>query len=251
MKNIFKKEKKQISIFITAGYPNTESTINQIIMLQKAGIDFIELGIPFSDPMADGPVIQETSNVSIENGMSVELLFELLSKNQDKISAPLVIMGYLNPIFHYGLENFLKKCKEVNIRHLIIPDISLEVYEKYYQSFFEQFGITLCFLVTPLTSNERIQKMAKISSDGFIYLVSQNSITGENKEVNLGLEKRYMEIKKLCLETPLMIGFGIKNREDIQKGQKFADGAIIGSAYLKAVKLKNEVNFLNEITTCL
>lgn len=245
--NPFIKTKKQLSIFITAGYPTIESTIDQILNLQEIGVDFIELGIPFSDPMADGPVIQETSNIAIENGMNLWVLFQILKENKDKIKIPLVMMGYLNPILNFGIDSFLENCAQLNIRHAIIPDVSLEIYEKLYKQKFEVSGISLCFLVTPLSQNERIQKMANLSRNGFIYLVSQNAITGENKESSSLLESRYKEIKLLCGKTPMMIGFGIKNKEDISNAHQFADGAIIGSAYLKALKLKEEQGFLKNL----
>lgn len=246
--NTFKKQKKQVSIFITAGYPTIESTAEQILMLQEKGVDFIELGIPFSDPMADGPVIQETSNVALQNGMNLDLLFALIEKHQAEIRVPLVMMGYFNPIFLFGLERFLEKCAALNIKHLIVPDISLEVYERNYQAQFEKFGVSLCFLVTPLTSDERIIKMAEHSKNAFIYLVSQNSITGENKNSSSSLESRYTEIKVLCKETPVMLGFGIQNKLDIEKAHQFTDGAIIGTAYLKALALENQENFLSSLS---
>lgn len=243
--NTFKKTKKQVSIFITAGYPTIDSTMEQILMLQEKGIDFIELGIPFSDPMADGPAIQETSNLALQNGMNLDLLFTIIEQNKAKIHVPLVMMGYFNPIFLFGLERFLQKCSDLNIKHLIIPDISLEVYERNYQTQFEKYGVSLCFLVTPLTTDDRIIKMAEHSKNGFIYLVSQNAITGENKDSSSSLEQRYTEIKKLCKETPVMLGFGIQNKFDVEKAHQFTDGAIIGTAYLKALKLGQEEAFLN------
>lgn len=245
--NTFKKEKKQVSIFITAGYPSIESTIEQIFMLQEKGVDFIELGIPFSDPMADGPVIQETSNIALQNGMNLDVLFDIIEKHRSEIHVPLVLMGYFNPIFLFGLDRFLLKCSSLNIKQIIVPDISLEVYERSYQSQFEKFGITLCFLVTPLTSDERISKKAEHSKNGFIYCVSQNAITGENKSTTNSLISRYADIKILCKETPVMLGFGIQSKLDIERAHQFTDGAIIGTAYLKALKVKQENEFLNSL----
>jgi tryptophan synthase alpha chain len=242
---MFIKEKKQTSIFITAGFPKLESLKTQILNLQEKGIDFIELGIPFSDPMADGEKIQETSNLAIENGMTVKLLFDQLESIKNEVKIPLVLMTYFNPVLNFGLESFLSKCQQVGIKNSIIPDISLECYERNYKDLFERFGINLCFLITPKSSNERIVKMAKYSKNGFIYLVSQNSITGENKTFTDELTKRYSEIKALCQETPVMIGFGIKNREDLLFAQNFSDGGIIGTAYLKAISAEKEEEFID------
>jgi tryptophan synthase alpha chain len=241
----FKKEKKQTSIFITAGFPKVDSLQEQILFLQAKGIDFIEVGIPFSDPMADGEKIQETSNCAIANGMTVTLMFEQLKSFKDEVKIPLVIMTYFNPILNFGLDLFLKKCCEVGIFNVIIPDISLECYERNYKNQFEKSGINLCFLVTPNSNNERIKKMASYSKNGFLYLVSQNAITGENKESSDKLTERYSEIKTLCAETPMMIGFGIKNREDLQRAQHYSDGGIIGTAYLNALSDAREEEFID------
>jgi tryptophan synthase alpha chain len=245
--NPFQKDKKQISIFITAGFPTIESTIEQILNLQAQGVDFIELGIPFSDPMADGPVIQHTSNVALANGMNLNLLFEIISKHIDKISIPLVMMGYFNPILQMGLTNFLENCQKTGIRHVIIPDISVELFESHYQGLFEKYDVHVCFLITPETANERIQKMASFSKNAFLYLVSQAAITGENKQISGKLTQRYTEIKQLCGETPLMLGFGIKNKADVELAHEFTDGAIIGTAYLKALEIGKEIGFVDGI----
>ncbi len=245
--NPFKKDKKQISIFITAGYPNLESTTEQILSLQANGIDFIEVGIPFSDPMADGPVIQETSSVALANGMQMDLLFNQLGSIKDQVKIPLVLMGYLNPVIQFGLDKFLSKCKEMAIASVILPDMSLELYERFYKTQFEKYQIPVSFLITPLTNNERIQKIAKISENSFVYLVSVTSITGGKININSNVVNRYDEVKSLCGETPVMIGFGISNASDVKNAQKHADGAIIGSAYLKAVSKGDSVQFIGEI----
>lgn len=245
--NPFKKHKKQISIFITAGYPTLESTTEQILTLQSSGIDFIEVGIPFSDPMADGPVIQETSSVALANGMQMDLLFNQLGSIKDQVKIPLVLMGYLNPVIQFGLDKFLSKCKEMAIASVILPDMSLELYERFYKTQFEKYQIPVSFLITPLTNNERIQKIAKISENSFVYLVSVTSITGGKININSNVVNRYDEVKSLCGETPVIIGFGISNASDIKNAQKHADGAIIGSAYLKAVSKGDSVQFIGEI----
>ncbi len=245
--NPFKKHKKQISIFITAGYPTLESTTEQILTLQSSGIDFIEVGIPFSDPMADGPVIQETSSIALANGMQMDILFSQLESIQDQIKVPLVLMGYLNPVIQYGIDKFLSRCKELSIASVILPDMSLELYERFYKSKFEKFQIPISFLITPLTDNERIQKIAKISEKSFVYLVSVTSITGGKISFDSITVNRYDEIKTLCEETPVMIGFGISNLVDVRNAQKHSDGAIIGSAYLNALKIKSQSMFLENL----
>ncbi len=245
--NPFKKQNKQLSIFITAGYPTLESTTQQILTLQEQGIDFIEVGIPFSDPMADGPVIQETSSIALQNGMQLDLLFDQLFSIKESVKIPLVIMGYLNPVLQFGIEKFLSKCKELEIASVILPDMSLELYERFYQSNFKKYGISVSFLITPTTSDERIERIANVSQNSFVYLVSQTSITGGTSAINSEMNERYKEIKKICKETPVMLGFGINTKADVLKAHQNCDGAIIGSAYLKALKNGSETKFIGEL----
>ncbi|MFT5859161.1 MAG: tryptophan synthase alpha chain [Flavobacteriaceae bacterium] len=242
--NIFKKNKKQISIFITAGYPKLESLNEQLDLLESSGIDFVEVGIPFSDPLADGPTIQETSQIAIENGMNLPLLFDQLTHRTTKM--PLVIMGYLNPVLNYGIDNFLDACQSLAISSVILPDLSIEIYERFYQAKFEARGVYPSFLITPESTEERIIKTAEICKNSFVYLVSSNATTGGENDFDR-LE-RYTEIKSLCGTTPMFIGFGIKTREDVAKVQSVSDGAIIGSAYLKAVSKGNERSMLDKLT---
>jgi tryptophan synthase alpha chain len=245
--NPFKKDTKQISIFITAGYPTLESTTEQILVLQSKGVDFIEVGIPFSDPMADGPVIQETSAIALANGMQMDILFDQLASIQDQVRIPLVLMGYLNPVLQYGIDKFLSKCKELSIASVILPDMSLELYERLYKTQFEKYEIAVSFLITPLTDDDRIQKIAQVSAKSFVYLVSVTSITGGKIRIDEKVVNRYDEIKELCGETPMMIGFGISNSSDVKNAQKHSDGAIIGSAYLKALNRGESIVFVEEL----
>ena len=245
--NPFKKDTKQISIFITAGYPTLESTTEQILVLQSKDVDFIEVGIPFSDPMADGPVIQETSAIALANGMQMDILLDQLASIQDQVRIPLVLMGYLNPVLQYGIDKFLAKCKELSIASVILPDMSLELYERLYKTQFEKYEIAVSFLITPLTDDDRIQKIAQVSAKSFVYLVSVTSITGGKIRIDDKVVNRYDEIKKLCGETPMMIGFGISNSSDVKNAQKHSDGAIIGSAYLKAVNRGESIVFVEEL----
>ena len=245
--NRFKKDKKQVSVFITAGYPKLDSTTEQIFLLQSKGVDFIEVGIPFSDPMADGLVIQETSSIALDNGMHLDLLFEQLDSIKDEVKVPLVLMGYFNPVLQYGIRKFLLKCKETKISSVIIPDMSVEIFKRYYKAIFEEFKIGVSFLITPETDKERVRKIVDMSKNSFIYLVSQKSITGGDSSITEEMNQKYASIKNICSEIPLMLGFGIKNREDVLKAQANCDGAIIGSAYLKSLKKGNQVRFLDEL----
>ena len=246
--NPFKKANKQVSIFTTAGFPNRDSLSGQLNLFNEAGIDFIEVGIPFSDPLADGPVIQETSAIAIQNGMTIDGIFEQLSAINT--STPIVLMGYINPVMNYGFERFLQKASELKVAGLILPDMSVEIYERYYQPSFTKYQVNPIFLITPKTEESRIRKVAELCANSFVYLVSSNSTTGSNTEVSLGDE--VIRIKSICGETPLMIGFGIKNRETVERLWNYADGVIIGSAFLKAVMQESERTFLEEITSsCL
>jgi tryptophan synthase alpha chain len=247
--NPFKKEKKQLSIFITAGYPQLESTVEQILELQKLNVDFIEVGIPFSDPMADGETIQETSAIAIQNGMNLDVLFNQLEGSKNEIQVPLVLMGYLNPVLQFGLERFLMKCQQLKIASVILPDISLELYQRFYQVKFEAYKVPVSFLITQFTSDIRIQEMARASQNSFLYLVGQSSITGEVRDQESSVKERFNEIKKLCGETPVMLGFGINNSQKVTDAHEVCDGAIVGTAYLKAVKNNQAQEFVQELIT--
>jgi len=245
MKALFENQNKPLlSIFTTAGYPEIDDFHRQLALFNSKNVDFIELGIPFSDPMADGPTIQETSTVALQNRMNLDLLFEQL--NERKSTLPIVLMGYLNPILLFGLKRFLEQAKKANVSGFIIPDLEIDLFQQRYKAVFDEFKIPVCFLVTPRTSNARIQKAAELSQDGFVYLVSTNSITGGEVEGNDQLSSRYTEIKKLCGSTPVMIGFGISDRKSFDSATKNLNGGIIGSAYLKALKKGEESEFLNQ-----
>lgn len=238
--------KKEISIFTTAGYPEIDSLKEQLELFETFDIDFCEVGIPFSDPMADGPTIQETSMKALSNGMNINLIFEQLAIRKSTI--PIYLMGYLNPILQFGVDEFLKKCEATKVKGLILPDVSMEIYERNYKDSFEKYNIPLCFLVTPRTSNERIQKAAELSKEGFLYLVSTNQITGGKGNNDASLQDRYQVVKKLAGPTKVMIGFGIHDSNSFEEKTKNVDGGIIGSAFLRAVKKRDEENFLAEVT---
>jgi tryptophan synthase alpha chain len=244
--NPFKKNGKSVSIFITAGYPKKQSLVEQILFLQEQEIDFLEIGIPFSDPMADGPIIQETSSIALKNGMNLEILFEQLAAIKQQIKIPLVLMGYLNPILQFGLDSFLKKCESVGISGLIIPDLSFELVQQKYCSIFDSCRIPLIYLVTPSTSNERITQIAQISQSSFIYLVGQNKITGASYSLSTHAN-RYSEIKTQCGKVPIFLGFGISNSEQKKEAFRYLDGVIIGSAYLRALSEGKEEEFIEKL----
>ncbi|MDG1429124.1 MAG: tryptophan synthase subunit alpha [Crocinitomicaceae bacterium] len=243
--NIFKQTHKQTSIFVTAGYPTIDSLDDQLCLLESKGIDFVEVGIPFSDPLADGPTIQEASKIAIENGMNLTLLFEQLKRRKSKI--PIVLMGYFNPVLNFGIDAFLNACGEIDITSVILPDLSIEIYNRNYRARFEAKGIFPSFLVTTSTSQERIKKAVDICTNSFIYLVSSNSTTGGENNFSADQCDRLREITTLCDDTPVFIGFGIKNNDDVQKVHSISDGAIIGSSYLKAIENREERHYLDEL----
>ena len=245
--NPFYKTFKLVSIFTQAGFPQPESLPDQLIRLQESGVNFIEIGIPFSDPMADGPVIQHTSSVALANGMTLDLLFLQLTGVRSQITIPLVLMGYLNPVLQYGLGNFLAKCQELRIASLIIPDLSYELYKARYINVFQAYDVPLTFLITPATDNERVKSIACACERSFVYLVGQTSITGNGYSIDEAKQARYRELKALCGKTPLFLGFGIDSPEKRDQGFEECDGVIIGSAYLKSLAEGSSETFLKGI----
>jgi len=227
-----KEEGKLLSIYFTAGYPYLNDTVDIILELQESGVDMIEIGLPFSDPLADGPTIQDSSAHAIKNGMNTNILFDQLKGIREKVSIPLIIMGYFNPILQYGVEDFCKKCNEIGIDGLIIPDLPMDYYEENYKSIFKKYEIYNMFLIAPQTSDERIKKIDSIS-DGFIYMVSSSSITGSKDSFSSEQLKYFERIKKMNLKTPRIIGFGVGNKETFNAAVNYSKGAIIGSAFIK------------------
>lgn len=235
-----KGDKKVLSIFFTAGYPQLEDTAKIIEELEKAGADMIEIGIPFSDPIADGPTIQDSSEVALQNGMSLSLLFEQLKDIREKVTIPLLLMGYLNPVMQYGVEAFCRKAAEIGIDGVILPDLPIEEYVESYKSLFEEHDLSNILLITPQTSDQRIDYIDG-HTEGFIYVVSDNSTTGKIKEVSNTQETYFQRIVDKNLKNPLVIGFGIKDYNSFRRACRFADGAIIGSAFIKALKESNHI----------
>ncbi len=226
------EDKKLLSIYFTAGYPSLHDTKKVIQDLEKSGVDMIEIGLPFSDPLADGPTIQESSTAALKNGMTTKLLFEQLKDIRQSVEIPLIIMGYFNPMMQYGVEAFCAKCKEIGIDGLIIPDLPVAEYHEHYQETFEKYGLINVFLITPQTSDERIRFIDNVSN-GFIYMVSSASTTGAKNTFG-GEQQQYFErIENLGLKNPQIVGFGISNNETFTQATKTTKGAIIGSAFIK------------------
>lgn len=228
------ENKKLLSIYFTAGYPNLNDTVSIIQELEKNGVDMIEIGLPFSDPLADGPTIQESSTRAIENGMTTKLLFEQLKDIRQTVEIPLIIMGYFNPMMQFGVENFCQQCNEVGIDGLIIPDLPLEEYLSEYQAVFEKYNLKNVFLITPQTSNERILQIDSVS-DSFIYMVSSAAVTGSQSGFGTEQIKYFERISNLNLKNPQIIGFGINNKATFEQATSYQKGAIIGSAFIKFI----------------
>ncbi|WP_310559306.1 tryptophan synthase subunit alpha [Flavobacterium sp.] len=226
------ENKKILSIYFSAGYPNLNDTVKIIQDLEKNGVDMIEIGLPFSDPLADGPTIQESSTQALYNGMTTQVLFDQLIDIRKTVSIPLVIMGYYNPMLQFGMENFCQKCAEIGIDGLIIPDLPVDVYADEYKATFEKYGLKNIFLITPQTSDARIHFIDSVS-DGFIYMVSSASVTGSQSGFGSIQEDYFKRIADMNLKNPQIIGFGISNRETFNQATQFAKGAIIGSAFIK------------------
>ncbi|WP_396637178.1 tryptophan synthase subunit alpha [Maribacter sp. R77961] len=243
------ENKKLLSIYFTAGYPALEDTVPIIQDLENNGVDMIEIGLPFSDPLADGPTIQESSTAALKNGMTTEKLFEQLKDIRQTVAIPLIVMGYFNPMLQYGVQDFCKKCHEIGVDGLIMPDLPLDVYKNEYEDIFKKYGLINVFLITPQTSDERIREIDE-ASDGFIYMVSSASVTGSKSGFGNEQEAYFERIAKMNLKKPQIVGFGIKDAETFQQATKTAKGAIIGSAFIKHLTVcgKNKIQeFIRKI----
>lgn len=225
------KPNNLLNIFYTAGYPQLEDTTVILTALENAGVDMVEIGIPFSDPLADGPTIQESSAVALANGMSIEKLFSQLEKHTIKI--PLILMGYLNPVMQYGLEAFCKRCEEVGVDGIIVPDLPMAIFEMEFKKVFEKYNISNIFLVTPQTSEKRIKEI-DANSTGFIYAVSSASTTGSKTDFSAAAD--YLgRLQNMNLNTPVLTGFNIKNKQNFQDACHYVNGAIIGSEFIRQI----------------
>lgn len=226
------KDRKLLSIYFTAGYPKLGDTVPILQSLENAGVDLVEIGLPFSDPLADGPTIQASSTAALKNGMTTEVLFGQLRDIRKTVSIPLILMGYFNPVLQYGVETFCKRCQEIGIDGLILPDLPLDVYQAEYEATFKKYGLINVFLITPQTSDSRIHHIDAVS-EGFIYMVSSASVTGAKKGFGPEQQSYFDRIAALDLKHPQIVGFGISNSETFEVATKNAKGAIIGSAFIK------------------
>lgn len=232
IRTITQDGKKILSIYFTAGFPSVEDTRFVLRELQEHGADLVEIGLPFSDPLADGPTIQASSTQALKNGMSTMKLFDQLKGIREEIHIPLIIMGYFNPVMQFGVENFCRKCKEVGIDGLILPDLPLEEYKLHYEKTFQEYGISLVFLITPQTSDERIRELDQ-ASGGFLYMVSTASTTGSGDGFGPKELDYFRRVQEMGLENPIITGFGIKDADTFEQATQYADGAIIGSAFIR------------------
>ena len=229
-------KRKLLSLYFCAGNPTLESTGDIIKTMQRRGIDFVEVGIPFSDPLADGPVIQTAATKALKNGMSVQLLFKQLKAIKDEVTIPLILMGYLNPILHYGIEAFCQSCADAGVSGMIIPDLPFDDYLTQVKPVADRYDLRVIMLITPETSEERI-RFIDDNTDGFIYMVSSAAITGAQKNFDDTKQEYFRRINTMNLRNPRMIGFGISNKQTLEAANANAAGAIIGS---KFVTLLNE-----------
>lgn len=234
-----KKNREVLNIYFTAGHPQLNSVIPIMESLEENGADIIELGMPYSDPLADGPVIQQSSQVALANGMNLEVLFFQLAEMRSRISIPVILMGYMNPVMQYGFEKFCAAASAAGIDALILPDLPVHEFEHIYQSTLEKYGLDMIFLVTPETSNERVLKLDALSS-GFLYAVSSSSITG-GSGTNSGFEAYIERLNALSLKNPILVGFGISDKAGFKKATAKTQGGIIGSAFIRALSGSTDV----------
>ena len=251
IEQLFKRKSNHIlNVYCTAGYPQLESTVEVMKALEENGADLIEIGMPYSDPLADGPVIQHSSTIAIANGMTITKLFEQLKDFRKQVSVPAILMGYMNPILQYGLEKFCASAEAVGIDGIILPDLPMYEFETEYKSLFEKHHLNFIFLITPETSEERIRKIDSLSS-GFIYAVSSSSTTGNNKAIE-SQQAYFKKLHDMKLRNPILVGFGIKDKQTFNAACEYTNGAIIGSAYIKALENSGNVGqrtkeFLNSV----
>lgn len=247
------KNKNILNVYCTAGYPHADSTMQVMEALQQSGADIIELGIPYSDPIADGPVIQQSNMQALQNGMHMQLLFEQLKNCREKIQLPVILMGYLNPVLQFGVENFCAAAAAAGVDGIILPDLPMYEFETEYRLYFQKYGLKFIFLVTPQTGEARIKQLDKLSS-GFLYAVSSSSTTGSQSApvAEQDREAYLLKLQQIALQNPVLVGFGIKDKASFDAACKYTNGAIIGSAYIKALQNTNDIlsvtkDFINGI----
>jgi tryptophan synthase alpha chain len=248
---VFKEKSKRIlNVYCTAGYPSLDSTMKVMTSLQKNGADIIELGMPYSDPLADGEVIQVSSIKALANGMNIAVLFEQIKDMRKSITIPVILMGYMNPILQYGFENFCKNAKEVGVDGLILPDLPLFEFEQSYGKIITENNLDFIFLVTPETPDQRVEKLDSLSN-GFLYAVSSSATTGKDKDFNV-VAQYLQKLQAMQLKNPILVGFGIKDKATFDAATVHTQGAIIGSAYIQQLTKGGDIEtttsqFLNSV----
>ena len=240
LKTFQDKSKKVLSIYFSAGYPELEDTHRIMIALQEGGADLIEVGIPFSDPVADGPTIQGSNKIALDNGITLKKILVQINEIKEKIQIPVILMGYLNPIYQYGIKKFCEDCQKAGVSGLIIPDLPVNEYQNEYKLVFEEHQLANIFLITPQTSEERIREIDGISNS-FIYMVSSASTTGAKKGVTQDQIDYFIRVQNMELKSPLLIGFGISDHQSFTQATTYANGAIIGSAFINVLKNSNNL----------
>lgn len=240
-----RKQRNILNVYFTAGFPRLDSTMVIMQSLQNSGADMIELGMPYSDPLADGPVIQGSSTIALENGMTIRRLFEQLKDFRRTIQLPVLLMGYMNPILQYGFEDFCKNASEIGIDGLILPDLPIFEFEKEYEAIIRKYKLDFVFLVTPETGNSRIVKLDQLSN-GFLYAVSSSSTTGKSASLD-DREYYFDKLRSMDLKNPVLIGFGIRNKSDFLQACSYANGAIIGSAFIKILENSNDMEIKSRV----
>ena len=245
IQKLFSEKKKDIlNVYCTAGYPHLDDTLKVLSSLQKYGADMVEVGMPYSDPLADGPVIQQSSTIALQNGMTIQKLFEQLKDFRKDVDVPVILMGYMNPVLQYGFEKFCEQAAALGIDGLILPDLPIYEFENEYGTVIKKYGLDFIFLVTPETSEERIRQIDALST-GFIYAVSSSSTTGSDKEIGQQ-ENYFLRLQKMNLKNPILVGFGIKDKRTFQQACKYSSGAIIGSAYIQALQNAGDLESATE-----
>ncbi len=233
------KKERVLNVYCTAGYPNLDSIGEVISALQQNGADLVEIGMPYSDPLADGPVIQQSSMVALANGMTIATLLQQLRELKDRISIPVILMGYMNPVLQYGFERFCADAAAAGVDGLILPDLPEYEFETEYGPVIHQYGLDFIFLVTPETSPERIRKLDQLSS-GFLYAVSSSSTTGNEKDMS-GVDAYLQRLQSSQLKNPVLVGFGIRDKQSFDAACRYSNGAIIGSAYIRALEGSTDI----------
>ena len=240
LKELFvSKKSKVLNVYCTAGFPELNSTIKIMQALETNGANIIELGMPYSDPLADGPVIQASGNIALANGMTIKVLFDQLKDLRKTVTVPVILMGYMNPVIQYGFEKFCSEAAAVGVDGLILPDLPEHEFEIEFGAIIKKNGLDFIFLVTPETSEERLRKLDSLST-GFLYAVSSSATTGSDKDFN-AVEQYLLRLQEMNLKNPVLVGFGIKDKETFESASKYSNGAIIGTAFIKALENSKDI----------